>query len=204
MNGVIGGALRNSTDATDTDLSRLADLPPVNTFNLSGANSVKGPGLAVLSRLPELRELRMNRAMHVGTFNGPVVRDETLRQIASGPKLRVLEINGARLTDDGLAAISTFTRLEELDLSWTRVGDAGLAHLKDLSRLEKLDLTATRITDAGLANLLGLAGLKVLVLHRTRVTPAGVKALRAALPTLEQIDYGGMAGHEYDREDTAP
>ena len=203
-NGTWGGVIRSASDLTDADLARLADLPPVQTLDLTAAGEIKVPGLAVLSRLPELDDLRMNRALTAGHFHGPIVRDETLRRIAAGPRLRVLQINGARVTDEGLAPIASFAMLEDLDLAWTKIGDAGLAHLRGLKNLEKLDLTATRVTDAGLLNFRDLPGLKVLVLHRTRVTRTGITALKAALPGLDQVDFGGMVGHEFDREDTTP
>ena len=193
-----------SYDVSDEVLAHLAELPPVHKLDLTNVTTIRGPRLAVLSRLPDLRELTINRAYWTNLLRGPIVRDETLRQIAAGPKLRVLHINGARVTDEGLAAIGPFAMLEDLDLSWTNVGDAGLAHLKGLTGLKKLDLTATRVTDAGLMNLRGLADLKLLILHRTGVTPAGVGALQAALPGLEYVDHGGMVGRDFDRKDTSP
>jgi hypothetical protein len=66
--------------------------------------------------------------------------------------------------------------------------DAGLVHLKPLVNLGSLFLDNTRVTDAGLEHLRGLTRLRHLRLQGTKVTDKGVRALKAALPKLEEIE----------------
>jgi hypothetical protein len=62
-----------------------------------------------------------------------------------------------------------------------------LVHLKRLINLDRLFLDNTKGTDAGLEHLQGLTRLRILRIPGTKVTDKGVRALRAAIPDLEDI-----------------
>jgi hypothetical protein len=156
--------------------------------------------LAVLERLPELKELRIYGRPGGGTLSSGLIPDEpattrgqvTDAWLARLGRLRSLTQLGfddsPRITDAGLAHLRGLSRLESLDLdSSALITDSGLAHLEGLGNLKYLDFrSASGIGDEGLSHLRGLKRLERLCLSSaSKVTDAGV----AHLERLENLGW---------------
>jgi Leucine-rich repeat (LRR) protein len=159
------------TDAGQVHLKDLADLQ----YLILADMPITDAGLVHLEGLPKLQEL---------TVACPKVSGPGLKGLT---KLKELGLENSAVTDADLAHLKGLTRLECLNLGKTAITDAGLVHLKPLINLDRLFLDSTQVTDAGLEHLHGLTGLRNLRIPGTKVTDKGVRALKAALPDLEEI-----------------
>jgi hypothetical protein len=159
---------------TDAGLVHLKDMPRLEYLTLDDM-SVTDAGLAHLEGHPKLADL---------TVSCPKVTGAGVRRLT---KLRSLNVPRSAWTDADLVHVQGLKDLERLDLSDTAITDAGLVHVKPLTNLDRLFLDQTKVTDAGLAHLHGLTRLRNIRLEGTKVTDAGVRALRAAVPRIDQV-----------------
>jgi hypothetical protein len=105
---------------------------------------VSDADLAVLKRLPDLRQLNLG---------GTRISDAGLSHLGGLKGLEELYLLAVPITDAGLEHLRGLTGLRQLDLSATRVTDAGLRHLEALTGLEHLYLVDTRVTREGVKQL---------------------------------------------------
>lgn len=180
--------------ATLAGLERFAVSEPVQTDI-----PIEDDGLAHLAKLPNLRELRIDRLKIKGRTLAPLTGlryldvnmtrfdDEGMKTLAGMKHLERLLARDTLITDEGLKTLSGLTELRELDLHNTRISDAGLENLRPLTKLRKLNILGATVTDAGLDVLLGMPELEELNIYRTKVTNTGLAKL-AALKKLRNID----------------
>ncbi|XP_029003667.1 uncharacterized protein si:ch73-173p19.1 isoform X2 [Betta splendens] len=193
----------NQTAVTEATLVVLPACVP--QLRLLSIKQTKVEDLSALAQLSSLQTLNLD---------GTVVREESLKHLATLPALSSLSlagipiadgnhalqsISGLKLThltlpgrhsvnDSGLSFLSALSLLLELDLTdYTQVTDQGVQHLATMTRLKKLSLSNTQVTDAGLPSLRGLQELQDLCLDRTAVTSRGVAALITCLPHLQVL-----------------
>src|SRR2546427_2167275 len=161
--------------------------------------NVQDKGLAYLSKLTNLRELRLAQTKVKGHSLAPFVNlryldvsytpfdDEGMASLARMNQLSKLYLRDTYVTDEGLKHLTGLKTLTELDLYGARVSDIGVAYLKDLTALRKLNLLGAALTDGGLDSLTGLKELRELNLYRTKITNAGLERLKG-LKHLESLD----------------
>jgi len=145
---------------------------------------VTDDGLAVLARLPELRELRLSTL--------PKITDEGLRPLAELTKLEKLQINGCPINGSCWKSLQT-KALTELDASTCQINDAALEHLSGASELAELTLAQNKITGAGLAHLKSLPKLIRLRLGQNPLDPAAAVPALKTLTSLELLTMGETA-----------
>lgn len=182
----------------DNGLKHLAMFPSLQVCVLFNT-PVTDHGLAVISRLPELRLLDLR---YSSAGNG------TLERASKLPKLTCLWMSSTRITEAGLKHLENKDGLQGLDISWndnvtdtgidsvitlnnlrvlhmaaTKITDAGVAKLKQLKKLESLNLnTCKLVTDASVEHLQAMTNLKTLILKDSNVSMTGIEKLKAALP----------------------
>ncbi len=165
--------------------------------------------LAVLGKLPRLRELRLGPGRDVDPVLAHLegltnlesllvgsASDAGLAHLKRLTSLKRLTLISDRVTDDGLAHLKGLKNLRTLNLlSCKKVTDDGLKHLQGLTELQVLDFTGcSRLSDAGLEHLKGLTKLFSLGLMFTNVTATGVESLGKALPGLSNVSWKGSPG----------
>ncbi|HEX8998571.1 MAG TPA: hypothetical protein VGB07_01655, partial [Blastocatellia bacterium] len=169
--------------------------------------NVQDKGLALLTGLTELKELRCSQCRIAKLSLAPLTKlesldlsltpftDEGMKGLANLKQLRRLNLRDTLVTDEGLKHLSGLSQLQELDLSGIKPTDAGLAHLRTLTDLRKLNLLGAQITDASAEVLAGLRQLRELNLYRSRLTNAGLGKL-GALKQLASLDlrYSQVTG----------
>jgi hypothetical protein len=170
----IGSLTLRRCQITDAGLVHLKDMTGLQYLTLADM-PITDAGLVHLEGLPRLTDL----AVKCAKVSGAGVKRLT--------RLQSLRLEDSAFTDADLAHLEGLTRLECLSLRNTAITDAGLVHLKPLLNLDRLFLENTQVTDAGLEHLQGLTRLRNLRLGGTKVTDKGVRALRAALPDMEDI-----------------
>lgn len=176
----LGGLVSLNLSFTDVRcLSPLAPLTGLRSLSLDGEQRVNDAGLAVVSTLPELRDLELYAA---------AVTDGALLRLARAPAaltLRALDLCCCVAVGDlGVArGVARMPGLEELNLSQTAVSDVGVvAALEGLRRLVGLNLSHTDISQISVQKAQEHATLCRLAVHgcsldvppqpRVSVTPA--------------------------------
>jgi len=162
------------TRVTDGLLKRLPRLRYLRYLWLAGS-PVSDQGMRSLSRLPNLRDLFLNRTNVTGT--GAV-------HLQALSKLERLVLSDAPVNDRGLASVASLKHLRILQLDGTRITDAGASHLRHLATLVDLDVSGTQLTNRAIADLAQLGTLKSLRLRNTGLAgtlrfpkPSGLRSL---------------------------
>lgn len=162
--------------------------------------------LAVLARLPRLRNIRLRltkvtdaglaelvpcRSLTHLDLAGTKVSDAGLIHLTTLPRLEVLGLGvyneGANITNEGLKTIGKLTGLTRLDLSGTKITGEGLAHLKGLQKLKSLTLESTDVAETDLAHLEPLKSLESLRLYTKHNTTDVAAAYLARLKSLRDL-----------------
>jgi Leucine-rich repeat (LRR) protein len=112
--------------------------------------NVTDKGVALLTALTQLRELRLAQSRVVKPNLAPFVHLESL------------DLNDSAFTDDGMKALDGLKDLKRLYLRNTAVSDDGLRYLSGLTRIEELDLYGVKVTDRGLYSLENLKAMRKL------------------------------------------
>ena len=102
--------------------------------------NVRDNGIAYLSGLTKLRELRLSQC-HVEAPNLAPFKD-----------LESLDLSYATFNDSGMKTLQGLHRLRRLILRDTLITDEGLRSIADLTSLEEIDLYGVKVTDAGIAS----------------------------------------------------
>lgn len=184
--GRVRGLIPDDTTVTDSGLAPLRGLIHLDFLSLDGNPGIKGPGLANIRELRQLRRLNIENTK---------LDDADLIPVARLTSLTYMNLFYTPITDVGLGHLGNtvnlealytsggMTRLERLDLGGTRVAD--LSPIRGLSRIGMLMLSRTSVTDSGLAHLVGLTKSREIGLSRTAVTDAGIAEFWRARPTIK-------------------
>lgn len=190
---------------TAADFAPFAQVPKLESLELTGENAFNDAAMKHLAGLENLRRL---------SFNSQLVTDAGVRELGRLKKLEHLNLNYTKATgasldvlagaplqtlsvsqfDDTAAAhLRLFPELRELTCRDAALTKVGLAHFAGLRRLDLLDLSnARQLTDDGFAPLAKLAGLRRLIATGTNLGDQGVRHL-AALNLLTELHLGGSA-----------
>lgn len=206
-------------------LRMLVRFPQIESLTLGAVPSeqvrLDVRGLSVLSKLPNLKRLRLYQ-----------IGDAGLSEFPALPKLTHLDLSSGAVSGPGLAALTRFPQLSWLALDQYRLTPQSLSYLPPLPHLESLRLNAGHspyrysaqppplptpepwgassllalqqvphlktlwmsnmpITDAALENLKYVPELASLGIGETQVTSDGLRHL-AQLPGLRMIDVGEL------------
>jgi hypothetical protein len=160
----------------DTDLESLAYVTGLQSLLFDNpANQFSADGLASLSRLTNLRHLRLR---------GHGINDAALAQIAKITSLRILNIPQAEVTDAGLAHLAELFNLEQLRIGSPHISLAGIAEIAALPSLKRLHLIDLPVTDEGLQKLAGMKQLESLYIDGGSFSDAAADELFRARPEL--------------------
>jgi len=148
--------------------------------------TLRGPActdrsIALLSELPNLRELRLEDA---------AVTDAGLRQAAQLRRLEILHVERCGITDEGLSSLRQLSNLAWLHLEGTEITSGGLSVLDDLVPLQMLALPGLPLDQQGLKRIGALRQLRRLDLHDAPLTSADLSHLRE-LSECTWIDLSG-------------
>jgi hypothetical protein len=134
------------------EINRLTDLPSLLRLNIH-SRSLREADLAVIGRLPRLRELRLFEV----ALEGPA-----LKSLVGLKHLKQLHL-GTQIDDSYLEQVGKLTTLENVTLIPDYVSDAGLQFLSNIPKLNLILLTATApISDSRVEALCRLENLDVL------------------------------------------
>ena len=150
------------------------------------AATLRGPGctdqsIALLSELPNLRELRLEDA---------AVTDAGLRQVAQLSRLEIFHVARCGITDQGLSALRQLSNLAWLHLEATDITSGGLSVLDELATLQVLALPGLPLDEQGLKRIGALRQLRRLDLHDALLTSADLSHLHG-LTECKWIDLSG-------------
>jgi hypothetical protein len=160
---------------TGVGLARLADLKDLEELTVAGSFAVNNDGLAAISKLKGLKQLRV---WHAGNT------DEGVQRLKELPALEALTL-GQRLTyqpppcpgDRTIALLLEIKSLKTLVLQESRFSREALGRLKQLPELRQLTLDGVDLSDADFEGLKkDLPHVRVTL---TRPTEAGAKRIDA-------------------------
>ncbi len=169
--------------------------------------NVQDKGLAYITGLTQLKELRCAQCRIAKLSLSPLVRlesldlslssfnDEGMKGLEGLKQLRRLILRDTLVSDEGVKYLRGLTQLEELDLGGTKVTDVGFAqitdigldHLASLTNLTELAIGGNKLTDTGLQSLRQLPGLTSLDLSGSRRTDSGLWSITMTELGLEAI-----------------
>ena len=158
---------RISNDA----LKNISSLESLKALDLSDCNLVNDSGLLHLTKVPDLRFLKLW---------GPGITNAGMQHVGRMNSLQVLGLNDTGVTDDGVAELAGLNNLREVHLFRTSIGDDGLKVLAELPNMQLFNLRDTKISDAAISHLLQRDMLTSLDLSETQspgITDAGGKLL---------------------------
>lgn len=174
---IIGVDLRASW-VTDSDLSRLAELPHLTHLDLS-LTRITDHGLQQLKNAPGIVELNL--------YYAELITDEGMAAVKNWKKLKRLNLRGAKITDTTLEHIANVTTLESLDIGFAQITDVGLDRLTPLTNLKELVIAGNKLTDTGLQSLRQLPSLTSLTLGGSQRTDSGLWAISLTEQGLDAI-----------------
>ena len=128
----------------DRGLSHVAKLSSLQELWLDSCKNIQDDDLFQLTRLPQLKKLRLP---------GTNISDAALVHIARLKELTSLCLHSTNVTDKGLRHLNDMPNLESLWISYTDVTDGGLRHLEQCRRLKWLAVEGSGVTEQGLAKL---------------------------------------------------
>ncbi|MCH7780183.1 MAG: hypothetical protein IH848_04995, partial [Acidobacteria bacterium] len=200
------------TKITDRGIQHLESLMNLEHISLDGLRvkekefTVGDDGLAVLSKLPALKQLDLIRSnvtdkgmahlsgnkslLSLGLW-GNNITNEGLVHLKDLSGLEYLRLGGdgrkkSEINDKGLQHLASLTNLKFLQLNHMEITDEGLKHLRNFPRLESLVIEDTNVTNAGMIHLLPLKSLKYVRLYGLGLNDEGMKHL-SSLSALERL-----------------
>jgi hypothetical protein len=169
-NRVVAVNLRGSWINDGDEMTRLAELPHLDTLDLSHTR-ITDEGLLRLKSAPKIRDLSL--------FYAEWITDQGMTALRDWKHLKRLNVRGTRISDGTLALVGKLTGLEALDIAQTSVTDNGLEHLITLVGLKELALGRGRLTYKALGILRMLPTLTSLDLSGARPVPPDMAGNRA-------------------------
>jgi Leucine-rich repeat (LRR) protein len=197
------------TALTSRQLAPVAGLPNLEVlsfgFPLEVDTDKDHPLLAMLSRMPRLKELHLedvnltNRKLayfkdqrslvSVNLGGAGRVRDRGLAHLTGLTELNTLVMRNYMGSDAGLANLKAFPKLTTLEIKGPFLTNASLASLGALEQLERLRIDGVNINDLGLPHLRRLDKLVEFSAVGTGISDRGLDAL-ASIKSLEVINLG--------------
>lgn len=160
-------------------LSRLTQLRGLKLSGQSGACTVDDMGMKYLAELQSLQVLGLDFLW---------ISELGLSSLSELPQLRELYLAETTVGNEALEVISRFPELRRLRLARTQIDGQGLVHLAPLDKLEDLDLSeCLQLTDSATEPLGELDGLKKLNLWRVNLTDEGIRPV-SKLTALEWLN----------------
>lgn len=184
VNRIVAVNLRGSWINDGDEMTRLAELPHLETLDLSHTR-ITDEGLLRLKRAPKIRNLSL--------FYAEWITDQGMTAIRDWKHLKRLNLRGARISDGTLELVGKITGLEALDIAHTSVTDNGLEHLITLVHLKELAMGRGRLTNKSLGILRMLPTLTSLDLSGARPAPPDMAGNRAAGPGIPEEALRAMA-----------
>lgn len=198
---------------TDEAAAKLADHPSLSVIRFEKRSLVGDDGIAVISRLPRLTDISLERSeisnasLESLSQSDTILRiraprtklsDEGVKHLANAPQLELLdllEVTG--ISDTSLETIGKLQRMRNLRVYGSAITDEGMPHLAGLNNLAALGLQYAAVSDEGLKQLEGLKNLKEINLYGTLITDASLDTL-AQMPVLAKarLRETGIRGEE--------
>lgn len=169
-NRIVAVNLRGSWINDGDEMTRLAELPHLETLDLSHTR-ITDEGLLRLKAAPKIRDLSL--------FYAEWITDQGMTAIRDWKHLKRLNVRGTRISDGTLELVGKLTDLEALDIAHTSVTDNGLEQLITLVHLKELALGRGRLTYKALGILRMLPTLTSLDLSGARPVPPDMGTNRA-------------------------
>lgn len=191
--------LKGDKDVTDAGLSRISQLPYIQSLNLDrsqitnkGIQKLEGAKFSSLSiigtkvdgaagpsfaKMPNLKVLDASET---------ALDDKAVASIVS-PKLAQLKLDDTKITDASSTSLVQAKNLEILSLKNTKVGDTTASAIAKLTHLSKLNLAGTAIGDIGAKDLSKLSQVVNLNLEGTKITDKAVADI-AKMPALLELN----------------
>lgn len=166
--GRITGVNLRASWVTDTDLSKLLQLPNLNYLDLS-LTRITDQGMQELKNLPGIVDLNLYFAEYV--------TDEGLAAVKDWKKLKRLNLHGTKISDTTLEHISGITALESLNIGSANITDVGVERLVSLPNLKELTMGGNGFGDAGLQALRQIPSLTYLDLGGRQGTDSNIWAI---------------------------
>ena len=135
----LGGLALNGIPVGNRTMSRLRELPGLWWLELANLEEVTDGGLAHLSMLPRLSDLRISCMP---------ISDVGLEHLTEISSLRSLYLERIPITDAGLEVLTAMPDLEVLWLEDLRITDAGLEYVRTLKNLKELQIHGTDCSEA--------------------------------------------------------
>lgn len=170
------GRVRLSAKAND---STMVEIPAdTRTLFMLSAQNVTPEGFTQLTRLHELRFLRLNKTAH---------GDDVLKALAEHPTLTKLMMwTDTGITADGIHQLSSVTPLRSLEFSGVELDEAALRALP--TQLEQLAMSHLNMGDAKLAALPTFPQLKrIQIKNAQQLSDVDLIAFVQRHPHLEEI-----------------
>ena len=121
---------------TDEGVAYLAGCKSLETLIFGVTPNIKGPGLAALKALPNLKALHLQRSG---------VTDDGLKYLKELKQLTTLDLTRCtRLTGVGFSELKDLNKLTTLDLVGNQLTAEGLKELKELKQLTSLNLVESK------------------------------------------------------------
>lgn len=173
---------------SDEDVARLANVSELRCLKIMddapNYANISPHGLEQLSRLKELRHLRLPRK----------VTPLHLKAIGRVESLMTLDLTFCNeVGSEGLGELARLSNLKGLIVQEVGLTDAAIDKISQLTTLEKLDVSNNSISDVGLKKIIGLQALRELNVCNTGVDGRGLAAL-ALLRSIERLSIGGHDG----------
>ena len=169
--------LLERSDASDTGVAHLAELPHVQHISLF-ATICTGRCLKQLATMKTLTSLSLSHSS---------IEPSNFKYLTNMHQLRELTASYCQLTDQGLSYISQCKSLRALNISANaRLTDESLKYLLPLKNLRHLSLDDTDCSLKGLLQLKGLP-LTALVTPGKPYTGKDLALLRRTFPDLQQL-----------------
>ncbi len=176
--GRVTGVDLRASWVTDSDLSRLAQMPHLMHLDLS-LTRVTDHGLQQLKNAPGVEDLNL--------YYAEQLTDEGMAAMKGWKQLKRLNLRGTKITDTTLEHLANVATLESLDVGFAQITDVGLPHLASLPALRALTLGGNKLTDTGLQALRQLPGLTSLSLGGAQRTDSGLWSISLTEPGLDAI-----------------
>jgi len=182
-----------SSWVTDSDLRDLAELPYLQSLNLS-LTRITDHGMKELKNAPGIVELDLQYAEQV--------TDEGIAALKGWKRLKRLNLRGTKITDMTLGHLAGLPTLESLDIGFAQFTDSGLENLALLPNLKEVAIGGNKLTDVGLRFLRQLPGLTYLDLSGSQRTDSGLWSVGmtelgmesvATLKDLRELRLGGSS-----------
>ncbi len=165
-------------DVNDEAIGHLKGHNQLQRLNATDRSDIGDAGAQVLSTLPNVFELTLERAS---------ITDAAYPHLAKMKKLRILRANLTGTSDVGVKALADATQIELLDFrDCTGVSDEGIAALSKLTKMRSFKVWGKQITDKSLKVISSWTNLSSLGFQDTAISGSG--GALSSLTKLNDVD----------------